>query len=95
MLGMPLLVLSVLPIVACAALGLAQHDVVVLSLLNALVSGQDVLTMILVLAQVPAHGLVRQRRDATVWWQGPRAGEQSARESDPPRRVVRESALDG
>ena len=38
-----------------------------LLLLNALVSGQDLLVIILALAQVPADGVLRILPDATVW----------------------------
>jgi hypothetical protein len=67
MMGMPLLAISCVPSLVVASLGYAPRHAALLPLLNALVSGQDLLAMILVLAQVPADGVLRLLPDATVW----------------------------
>lgn len=67
MMGMPLVAISIVPSVVVAALGYAPREAAMLLLLNALVSGQDLLAIILVLAQVPADGVLRILPDATVW----------------------------
>jgi hypothetical protein len=63
----PLVALTLLPIVASVALSLHSGDLVVISLLNALVSGGDVLAAALVLLQVPANGIVQRRGDCVIW----------------------------
>ena len=54
-LGAPLVFVSVVPLALSAALGTAPPLVVLVTLLNALISGADVLSMLLVLGQVPQH----------------------------------------
>ncbi len=67
MMSMPLVAFSIVPSVVVAALGYAPREAAMLLLLNALVSGQDLLAIILALAQVPADGVLRILPDATVW----------------------------
>lgn len=63
----PLVAITLLPILASIALSLRSGDLVVISLLNALVSGGDVLAAALVLLQVPANGIVQRRGDCVIW----------------------------
>lgn len=63
----PLAALTVMPIVASVALSLHSGDLVVISLLNALVSGGDAIAVALVLLQVPAHAVVQRRGDCVIW----------------------------
>lgn len=67
MLGMPLALLSLAPIAAFAALGSVPNVVASLSLLNALVSGGDVLAIVLVLWQVPVEAAIRADGARTLW----------------------------
>lgn len=66
---MPLLTLSLAPMLACAAfdIGGVPPLCIVLFVLNALASGDDVLAAVLVLSQVPAGGLVRSEGSVTLW----------------------------
>jgi hypothetical protein len=66
-LGMPLVVISVVPALVSAMLGSVSHSVALISLLNALVSSGDVLAGILVLAQVPPEAVIRIRGSVIVW----------------------------
>jgi hypothetical protein len=59
--------ITLMPIVASVALSLHSGDLVVVSVLNALVSGGDVLAAALVLLQVPANGIVQRRGDCVIW----------------------------
>jgi hypothetical protein len=63
----PLVAVTLLPILASIALSLRSGDLVVISLLNALVSGGDVLAAALVLLQVPARAVVQRRGDCVIW----------------------------
>jgi hypothetical protein len=63
----PLMAITLMPIVASVALSLHSGDLVVVSVLNALVSGGDVLAAALVLLQVPANGIVQRRGDCVIW----------------------------
>ena len=66
---MPLLTISLAPMLACAVLdiGNAPPLCIVLFLLNALACGDDVLAAVLVLSQVPAGGLIRTDGSVTLW----------------------------
>ncbi|HKU87800.1 MAG TPA: DUF3267 domain-containing protein [Casimicrobiaceae bacterium] len=66
---MPLLAVSLAPILACAVfdIGSAPPLCIVLFMLNALASGEDVLAAVLVLSQVPADGLIRTDGSVTLW----------------------------
>jgi len=66
-LAMPFVAISVVPIVAFAMLGYGWSQVALISLLNALISSGDVLTIILVLAQVPPDAVIRNQGDTAVW----------------------------
>ena len=66
-LAMPLLVVSFGPIVLCAAFGIESAHLGLISLLNALASGGDLLAIALVLAQVPEGAMIRQIEWRTVW----------------------------
>jgi hypothetical protein len=63
----PLFAITLLPVVASVALSLRSGDLVVISLMNALVSGGDILAAALVLLQVPANGIVQRRGDCVIW----------------------------
>ena len=63
----PLIAVSLLPIVAAVVLSLESGDLVLISLLNALVSGGDLIAAALVLLQVPANGVVQRRGECVIW----------------------------
>jgi hypothetical protein len=63
----PLLAVSLGPIALCAVLGIESAHLALISLLNALASGGDLLAIILVLAQVPEGAVIRQLAWRTVW----------------------------
>ena len=67
MLATPIAVLSLVPIAASAAFGDVPNVVASLSLLNALVSGGDVLAIVLVLWQVPAGAAIRADGERILW----------------------------
>ena len=58
---------------ACAVfdVGGVPQLCIVLFVLNALASGDDVLAAVLVLSQVPAGGLVRSEGSVTLWQPAP------------------------
>jgi Putative zincin peptidase len=63
----PLAVVSLVPIAVSAALSLHSGDLVLISLLNALVSGGDAIAAAFVLLQVPANAIVERRGDCVIW----------------------------
>ena len=63
----PLVAVSIVPIVASVVLSIHSGDLVLISLLNALVSGGDVIAAGLVLLQVPANAVVQRRGDCVIW----------------------------
>ena len=63
----PLVAVSVVPILVSAALSLHSGDLVLISLLNALVSGSDAIAAAFVLLQVPANAIVQRRGDCVIW----------------------------
>jgi hypothetical protein len=63
----PLAAVSLVPIVASMALSLHSGDLVLISLLNALVSGGDLVAAGLVLLQVPGNAVVQRRGDCVIW----------------------------
>ena len=67
MLAMPLVALSIVPMLGAAIARCAPGEIVAFSLFNALVSGSDVLAAALVIAQVPAAAEVRGFEDAMAW----------------------------
>ena len=69
-LAMPLLAVSFGPVALCAVLGIESANLALISLLNALASGGDLLAIILVLAQVPEGAVIRQLGWRTVWRPG-------------------------
>jgi hypothetical protein len=72
---MPLLVLSLCPLVVCVSLGNGSMHVVLLSLFNAIASSGDVLAIILVLAQVPPDAVIRRDDEITAWRRVPAPGQ--------------------
>jgi hypothetical protein len=66
-LGLPLLALSIVPLVLAAVTGHTPGEIVACSLFNALASGGDALAAILVLMQVPAAAAVRIVNDGVAW----------------------------
>jgi len=71
-LAAPLLVVSALPVLVCSIATLGSGDMVLISMLNALTCGGDVIAATLVLVQVPADALVRRQGEVVLW--KPRAG---------------------
>ena len=67
-LGAPLVFVSLVPLALSATLGTAPPLVVLVTLLNALISGADVLSMLLVLGQVPPRCRMLAR-DGDLSWQ--------------------------
>lgn len=63
----PIVALSIAPVVASVALAVHSGDLMLISLLNALVSGGDVIAAGLVLLQVPANAIVQRRGDCVIW----------------------------
>jgi len=63
----PLVAVSIVPIVVSVVLSLHSGDLVLISLLNALVSGGDAIAAALVLLQVPANGIVQRRGECVIW----------------------------
>ena len=70
---MPMIVISLLPVLAAALLGRAATSLALLSLINAVVSSGDLLVAILVWAQVPPAAVVRIK-GCEILWQMPAAG---------------------
>ena len=66
-LAAPLVIVSLAPIAVSAALSLQSGDLVLISLLNALVSGGDAIAAGLVLLQVPGHSFVQRRGEVVIW----------------------------
>ena len=72
-LAAPLLVLSLLPIAVSYVAALHRGEIVLISMLNALSCGGDLVAALLVLAQVPPGTLVRRQGDLVLWKpRGPR-----------------------
>ena len=69
-LAMPLLAISFGPVALCAVFGIESPHLALISLLNALASGGDLLAIILVLTQVPPGAVIRQLDWRTVWKSG-------------------------
>ena len=63
----PLAVVSIAPIAVSLLLSLHSGDLVLISLLNALVSGGDAVAAALVLLQVPANAVVQRRGECVIW----------------------------
>ena len=63
----PIVAVSIAPIVMSTVLSLRSGDLVLISLLNALVSGGDLLAAGLVLLQVPANAVVQRRGECVIW----------------------------
>jgi len=66
-LALPLVALSIAPLILAAATGHTPGEMVACSLFNALASGGDALGAILVLTQVPAAATIRSN-DAGILW---------------------------
>jgi hypothetical protein len=66
-LGMPFLVLSVLPFVVCALAGLSSVTAAYVSCLNAIVAGGDMLAVLVLLTQVPRGAVLRNDAWHTYW----------------------------
>lgn len=64
---LPLIVLSVLPLLAWRVCGLYSGVLHVVSLLNGLASGGDILSVLLLLRQVPGHAQLRNKGWHS-WW---------------------------
>lgn len=66
-LAAPFAAVSLLPVAASAVAALGSGDLVLISMLNALVCGGDVLAAVLVVLQVPVGALVRRQGDVVLW----------------------------
>jgi Putative zincin peptidase len=66
-LAAPIVAVSLVPILMSLLLSLRSGDLVLVSLLNALVSGSDAVAAALVLLQVPGHAFVQRRGDLVIW----------------------------
>lgn len=64
---LPLLVITVLPLVVCRGLGLNQPLVAAFSIINAMFAGGDVTCFLLIVCQVPAAARLRNQGWQT-WW---------------------------
>src|SRR5689334_4108461 len=64
---LPLLVISILPLIVCRSLGMNSGILMLASIANALFAGGDIFCFLLILAQVPANAMVRNQGWAT-WW---------------------------
>ncbi len=83
---MPLLVISLLPVLVAALLGRGSTSIALLSLINALVSSDDLLVAILVLAQVPPRALIHMSGGHITWQMAMPSGVAG------PPRTARESS---
>ena len=63
----PLAAISLFPILASVALSLRSGDLVLVSMLNALVSGTDAVAAALVLLQVPPGAFLQRRGPCLIW----------------------------
>lgn len=68
--ALPLVTLTVLPIVVGAALSARSAWLIALSALNAAASGADLIVLFLYARQIPSTALVRNKGDST-WWKEP------------------------
>jgi hypothetical protein len=66
-LAAPIAAVSLVPILISLLLSLRSGDLVLVSLLNALVSGSDAVAAALVLLQVPGQAFVQRRGDLVIW----------------------------
>lgn len=66
-LAAPLAAVSFIPVAASAIATSGSGDLVLISMLNALVSGGDVVAALMVVLQVPAGALVRRQGDVVLW----------------------------
>ena len=67
---LPLLVLSIMPLIACRIIGAHSTVLMLASTANGLCCGGDIFCFFLILLQVPRHALVRNQGWAT-WWKNP------------------------
>lgn len=65
--SLPLLAISILPLIVCRSLGINSGILMLASIANALFAGGDIFCFFLILAQVPSNALVRNQGWAT-WW---------------------------
>jgi len=63
----PLLAVSLLPVAVASLVSIASGDVVLISMLNALTCGSDVIAAMLVVVQVPPGALMRRQGDTVLW----------------------------
>ncbi|MFO1303222.1 MAG: DUF3267 domain-containing protein [Burkholderiales bacterium] len=63
----PLAAISLFPILASVVLSLRSGDLVLVSMLNALVSGTDAVAAALVLLQVPPGAFLQRRGPCVIW----------------------------
>lgn len=64
---LPLLVISVLPLIVCRSFGITSIPLMLASTANGLIAGGDIFCFFLILSQVPRHAMVRNQGPAT-WW---------------------------
>ena len=66
-LAAPMVAVSLAPVALSLILSLHSGDLVLVSLLNALVSGGDAVAAALVMLQVPGQAFVQRRGDCVIW----------------------------
>ena len=64
---LPLLLISILPLIVCRSFGIDSLFLMIASTVNALIAGGDIFCFFLILFQVPRHAMVRNQGPAT-WW---------------------------
>ena len=64
---LPLLVISVLPLIVCRSIGVTPVPLMLASTVNGLIAGGDIFCFFLILLQVPRNAMVRNQGPAT-WW---------------------------
>ena len=67
MLTAPFLAISLAPIAAAVLLRIGSGDLVLIALVNAFISGADLVAFLIVREQVPAHAVVRRQGDYLLW----------------------------
>jgi hypothetical protein len=66
-LGMPIIMLSILPLLACSVIGHASVTIAFMSCFNMLAAGGDIFAILILLFQVPSGALVRNKGWRTYW----------------------------
>ena len=67
MLTVPFVAISLAPIAGAVLLRFGSGDLALIALVNAFISGADLVAFLIVRGQVPAHALVRRQGDYLLW----------------------------